>query len=104
MSKMTKYILTIPCAIFFLYVLSFFFQETYFKIVGSFERDFMIATIARLLLLFTIIYLVVDVWKIKTIDKSKKWSWTCIIIFFGAIGSLIYIWKKEKELKQNNAK
>jgi hypothetical protein len=50
-------------------------------------------------------YLIRRLWSFKHIEKSKKTTWTCLMIFFfSQFTTLYYIWTKDDELMLENKK
>lgn len=79
-----------------------FWNVTFFKwitnnIIGF---KYQIPIVNGLILLQTG-YLIYRLWNYKNVDKRIKteWTWTLIIFYF--IASLIFIWKKDAELKSD---
>lgn len=96
MSKTSKILLSIPSVIAFAFVLTFWFPF----LISDFETYTISAIIVRVLLLFQVLYLSIRIWRFKNVKKPKKTKWILLIVFFSAISSLVYIWKKDKEYSQ----
>ena len=92
-----KYIVSIFCAAYLVYILSFFFPEVYFSVVKSVDNDRIIGIIMNLVKIGFQVLLIYRVWQIKSMIKDRKWKWTILIIIAFPFSAPYYVWRVEPE-------
>lgn len=98
MYNTTKILLSIPSVITFAFVLTSWFPF----LITDIQKYTFSVVIVKALLLFQVLYLSIRIWRFKNVEKPKKTKWILLIIFFSAVSSLIYIWRKDAEFLENN--
>lgn len=93
-----KILLTIPSVLEWVYFIACIFPVDFARIVplSMYFTDIGVIYCFRII---QIIILLLILWRLKNLEKSKKWEWTWIMILFTAIGAPLFIWKKIGEFK-----
>jgi hypothetical protein len=77
---------------------TFMFPEKFTWMIPDMKTYYILSLTIKALLIIQTVILIVRVWSYKNVSKSIKTNWTWLLILFGIITSLIYIWKKDNEL------
>jgi hypothetical protein len=102
LKKSQKILLSIPSLITFCYALTFFFPVEFAWVYPNWTAYYIQMGIINALTLSVSIFLIVRIWRFKNIDRSRKSGWTFLILFFGNLVALIYIWKKDADFARDN--
>lgn len=94
-----KVILSFPYILLVMYVYIIFFEGYFYEKMIVLDDYVDLSSSLKILLSLVLIILLIDLWQIKKLIKNRKWLWTFILLIFGPLGALYYIWKAEKELK-----
>jgi hypothetical protein len=81
---------------------TFMYPEKFTWLIPDMKTYYILTLTIKALLIIQIVILIVRVWSYKNISKSIKINWTWLLLLFGIITSLIYIWKKDNELIEIN--
>lgn len=102
LKKSRKVLLSIPWLITLCYVLTFFFPVELAWVYPNWTAYYIQMGIINGLTLSVSIFLLVRIWRFKNIERSRKFGWTFLILFFGNLVALIYIWKKDADFVRDN--
>jgi len=83
-------------------MITFMFPEKFTWLIPDMKIYYILSLTIKALLIIQTVILIVRVWSYKNVSKSIKTNWTWLLILFGIITSLIYIWKKDNELIEIN--
>ncbi len=102
MSRTRKLILTVPSLVSLFYFFVFAFPSEFNWVFPSWTSYYIQVGVLNGGVLSISIYLIVRIWRFKYIERTRKSGWTFIIVFFGSLAQLIYIWKKDKDFVSRN--
>ena len=102
MSSIKKLLLSIPAVLGLFYLLTFWFPSEFSSLFPDMNSYYTQMTLLNVLALIQLTILIRRLWSFKNIPKATKSSWTLLLIIFNSISSLIYIWKMDSRLKNNN--
>jgi len=97
MSRAQKILLSIPSFLGLFFLIALFIPPLGYAVYPSFDIYKVINKTFQLLVLIQLIILIRRLWRFKNLEKSAKWNWTALLIFFNAITGFIYIWKKDSQ-------
>ncbi len=93
MKKGQKILLSIPPVIGLLYMLTFIFPTKFNWLIPDMLTYYILTISISLSIQFIIAILIWKIWNYKNVEKSEKWNWTLLLLFFNSITILIYVWK-----------
>ncbi len=98
MKTSIKLLLSIPYFMVLITIAIFLMnKDMFYKLNGNDSIN--IFFILRIFLLVVLLILLFDLWRIRGLNKKRKVLWTFILLMFGPLSAIYYIWKAEKELK-----
>lgn len=102
MNNLTKFLLTIPSIVAILYLLTFFSVDFFQWVTQHLISYKYLDRFVNVIMMIQLVYLIYRIWQYKNINKDNKALWTVLILMFNFIACLLYIWKKDDELRRKD--
>ena len=94
MTKFSKIIVSLPSVVGLVLIVIVLFPSFSFWLFPSLAIYNLVLVCFLVLSFFQIAYLIVCLWRIKTMERKVKINWTLLLIVYSSISCLIFIWNK----------
>lgn len=80
------------------------YPEKFTWLLPDMNAYFIWTLIINAAILISMIILIIRLWNFNFVERSKKTTWTWLMLFFNIITILIYIWGIDDKLLENDNK